>query len=302
MLQDRTDYFILAFDSPSFSAAAAKVPMSPQGFTRAIRNLEHELGVPLFVQGDDGVRRPTPYAEEFYEYAKQLQVQKNLLTHAFNRIQNEGYFELRIIAAFGAMGLLGPDYVKSFGTAEKNVSVFVNEVPDSLCEMLIHDGLYDLAFTTIPASDDLVTKELYRSPVLYWVSRRDPLARNDSLTLEDIASKRIYMPGREFHCYTTLLDGFRKAQITQPDIVECPEIFWIFEHVLKGDGIGFSLPHLAKLKVFADNEEVVALPLEGFDWGFGISYLRSRTLKSHEQVFIDFAARKAKKLNRHATI
>lgn len=32
MQNDRLDYFILAYESPNFSAAAARIPMSPQGF------------------------------------------------------------------------------------------------------------------------------------------------------------------------------------------------------------------------------------------------------------------------------
>ena len=91
MLQDRCDYFILAYESPSFSAAAAKVPMSPQGFTKAIRNMERELGVSLFTMDEDGSRVATPYAHEFYEYAKRVRAERNLLSAAFDRIASSGF-------------------------------------------------------------------------------------------------------------------------------------------------------------------------------------------------------------------
>ncbi|MFQ8868767.1 MAG: LysR family transcriptional regulator, partial [Eggerthella lenta] len=93
MMQDKYDYFMLAYDSPSFSAAAGKVPMSPQGFAKAIRNLERELGVPLFAVDEDGTRRATPYADELYEYAKRMRAERNLLASAFERISSSGYVE-----------------------------------------------------------------------------------------------------------------------------------------------------------------------------------------------------------------
>ena len=79
MQNDKCDYFILAYDSPSFSAAAARIPMTPQGFTKAIHNLERELGVPLFTSSEDGTRRPSPYAGAIYESAKHPQAGRNLL-------------------------------------------------------------------------------------------------------------------------------------------------------------------------------------------------------------------------------
>ena len=160
MLQDRSDLFLLAYDSPSFSAAASKVPMSPQGFTKAIHNLERDLGVPLFALGDDGMRHPTPYADEFYEYAKHLQAERNLLETAFARIAKSGYVELRVAAALGVAGLLGLDLLHSFGNNHKDVSVSINELSDSLCETAVRDGLYDLAFTVFPVSNDFETLRL----------------------------------------------------------------------------------------------------------------------------------------------
>ena len=205
MLEDRCDYFILAYDSPSFSAAAAKVPMSPQGFAKAIHNLERDLGVPLFVLGDDGVRRPTPYAEEFYEYARHMQAERNLLAGAFERIAKSGYLEIRIASSLGVFGMLGPDFLDGFKRERPDASVAINELPDSSCESLLRDGLYDLALTTLPSPDDFQTVPLYSSPVQYWVHRDDPLSGQDSLKLADLSGRRVAIPGREYKCHHALI-------------------------------------------------------------------------------------------------
>lgn len=297
MLQDKCDYFVLAYDSPSFSAAAGRVPMSPQGFAKAIHNLERDLGVPLFVLGDDGTRSPTPYADELYRYAKHLQSERNLLESAFSRIATSGYLEIRVASALGIPGLLGSDLLTRFQEDHPDVSITLNELPDTLCETMVRDGLYDLAFITLPAVGDFVTHEAYVSPVWYWVHRDDPLSEQSFLDIEDVAQRRLAIPGHDFKCYRALLDGFERAGIEPPDIVEYSEIFWIYEFVLRGEGLGFSLPHLANLEVFASNKAVVAIPLRGFVWGFGVSYLKTRSLDRQEEEFIHYVLTRAKHLN-----
>lgn len=287
-VKDKYDYFVLAYDSPSFSAGASKVPMSPQGFTKAIRNLERELGVPLFTVDTEGVRQATPYADEFYEYVRHMQTERNLLAGAFERIASSGYVEIRVASSLGIPGLLGSNFLADFERDCQDVSITLCELSDLLCESALRDGMYDLALTTLPSADDFVTHELYSSPVYYWVRRDDPLCACGSLSIEDIAQRRIAIPGREFKCYRALLDHFAQRELKPPEIVEYSEIFWIYEFVLRGEGIGFTLPHLAELEVFCACEEVVALPVRDLTWGFGISYLKARSLCRREEEFIAY--------------
>ncbi|MEG2934560.1 MAG: LysR family transcriptional regulator [Gordonibacter sp.] len=296
-VKDKYDYFILAYDAPSFSAGASKVPMSPQGFTKAIRNLERELGVTLFTIDEDGIRRSTPYADEFYEYAKHMQTERNLLASAFERIASSGYVEIRVASSLGIPGLLGSNFLADFQNEYKDVSITLNELPDTLCESVVRDGMYDLALTILPSADDFVTHELYYSPVCYWVHRDDPLSKYESLGIEDIARRRIAIPGHGFKCCRLLLDRFQRENIEPLGIVEYSEIFWIYEFVLRGEGIGFSLPHLAQLEVFRDHKEVVAVPLRDFSWGFGVSYLKGRSLCKREEEFIEYLEKQSPRGN-----
>lgn len=296
MLQDRCDYFILAYEAPNFSAAASKVPMSPQGFSKAVHNLERELGVPLFVVDEDGTRRATPYADEFYEYAKRVRAERNLLASAFETIASSGYVELRVACSLGVPGFLGPNFLEAFLELHPDVSITLNEMPDALCESALRDGIYDLALVVAPTSGDIVTNPLFSCPVWYWVRRDDPLASLDSLGIEDLAGRRLAIPGDDFKCYQALAEGVAQAGCAMPEITKCSEIFWIYEFVLRGEGIGFTLPHLAKLEVFDGNDDVVALPLRGFSWGFGVSHLKTRSLTLPEENLVAFLQQHSAKL------
>lgn len=296
MLQDKCDYFVLAYDSPSFSAAAAKVPMSPQGFAKAIRNLERELGVPLFAVDEDGTRRATPYADELYEYAKHVRAERNLLSSAFERISQSGYVELRIACSLGVPGMLGSGFLDGFLEVHPDVTITLNEMPDALCESVLRDGLYDLALTVTTHADDLVAHELYSSPVWYWVRRDDPLSSSAALGVRELTGRRLAIPGDDFKCYRNLMERFEREGVEPPEIVKCSEIFWIYEFVLRGECVGFTLPHLAALEVFNGDDAVTTVPADGFRWGFGVSYLKAHTPGPREEDLIAYLGERVKRL------
>ena len=89
-------------------------------------------------------------------------------------------------SALGIPGLLGLDFPNGFTAEHPDVSVTLNELPDSMCAAVVRDGLYDLALTVLPVEREFHTLELYSSPVLYWVRRDDPLAKKDSLDIHDL--------------------------------------------------------------------------------------------------------------------
>lgn len=164
MDKDRIDYFVYAYESKSFSAAAAKVPMSSQGFTKAIRNLERDLGVTLFYINDHGVRIPTAYADEYYAYAKQVLIERVKLLHSFDSITNSQKEELRIGASLGILGLFG-DLAMDFQTIRPDVRLIVNESSDSIVDLSLREGALDIALTMGPFPPDFTTISLYSSPV-----------------------------------------------------------------------------------------------------------------------------------------
>ncbi len=295
MDKDRIDYFVYAYESKSFSSAAAKVPMSSQGFTKAIRNLERDLKVTLFYVDNDGVRKPTAYADEYYQYAKQVQIEREKLQHSFDAIAFSDREELRIGCSLGILGILG-DLTIDFKTIRPDVKLIVSEASDSVIDLSLHEGVFDLALTMGPYPPDFVTVPLYASPVHMWIHENNPLSKKLKLEAEDVVNQRIAMPGREFKCYLKMVDYLTsKGCEHQINIAEYSEIFWIYEFVLKQRGIGFTLPHLTSLDTFSRDNTIKAIPFDDMSWEFGISYLRNHKLTETEQDFITFVQKRIKR-------
>lgn len=143
------------------------------------------------------------------------------------------------------------------------MSVSFSELPDALCDSLVRGGFFNVGITIQP-TEGLSSVNLTRSLAMLWVNTSDPLSSRESLSYEDIAGRRIAMPGKDFRVYDILLGGFKERGLDAPDIIEYAEMFWTYYFVVSGKGLGWTLPHLAELDIFTSADDVVAIPFEDF--------------------------------------
>ncbi|MDU2152017.1 MAG: LysR family transcriptional regulator [Weissella confusa] len=71
MSLERLTYFVDAVDLASFTAAAQKNFVSQTAISKQMKNLEDEIGTPLFVRQKNRVT-VTSAGRQFYNHAKQL--------------------------------------------------------------------------------------------------------------------------------------------------------------------------------------------------------------------------------------
>lgn len=285
MFEDRIDYFVLAYESPNFSAAATRIPMSPQGFSKAIRNLEKELGVTLFVTDAAGQRTPTPYAERLYDYATNIRRERAALMRSFDEISDKGAFSFEVPTSLGIVGLIGDCLKESFRERCPEAQLTLIEMPDDDCENFIAQGRYHCGLLVSPARGDLVFHEVYATHLCLWVRSDNPLFAQDSLCFADLSGQAIAMPGHGFKCYQQLIARMDDEGLEPPIIIERSELMWIYEEVARGRALGFSLPYMSSLAAFSCHDDIRPLPLENSRWGFGVVHDKTPAESSYEAVF-----------------
>lgn len=288
MQQDRIDCFILAHDEPTFSSAAAKVPMTPQGFAKTIRSLERDLGYPLFSSDKNGSRRPTEFGEAFYAHAKRVVAERALLSAELKRIAQESRKDIRLTCSLGIPGAMEIQTFSKFEASHPNIRIAMTEMPDMLCESMVSDGLYDLALTVLPASKGFEQKLVRSERILLWVHADDPLASRESIGFEDLANRPFAIPGEGFKVFENFRSGFAERGVEPASFVQCSELFWIYQFVSRGKGVGFTLPHIGELDMFNQNPKVKTIPLRDLTWDIGFAWLESRTLSNEELSFMEY--------------
>ncbi|WP_413803335.1 LysR family transcriptional regulator [Streptomyces iranensis] len=184
-------YFVAVAEELHFGRAAVRLHMSQPPLSRAIKQLETELGPALFRRSSAGVTL-TPVGAVLLDEARAL------LDHA-DRVR------VRVAAAAGTasltVGILGdstdPGAARLAGAYYRRhpgVEVHIREtdLTDPTCGL--HAGLVDIALTRGPFDETgLTVHELRADPVGALLRADDPLARRDSLKLADLADRRWFL-------------------------------------------------------------------------------------------------------------
>ena len=106
------------------------------------------------------------------------------------------------------------------------------------------------------------------------------------------------MPGEGFRCLENFKALCVERGVPLPEIVEYAEIFWIYSFVVANKGLGFCLPHLAKLESFSQSENIVVIPLKELKWTVCCTWVKAHELKPIEVDFLNHVQKRAKKLKR----
>jgi DNA-binding transcriptional LysR family regulator len=281
-------YFALAYRLESFSAAAKRIPMSPQGLTKAVRSLETELGVPLFLTAASGKLEPTPYAAELMDFVNDYRIRFAQLTNSFEAIRKHESHEVNVGIGLGILGYLGPGFIKRFNEQHPEITLRYEELNDKACDEGLKRGKYDLALCVTPFDPDFLCEQLYCTNMCFWVSKSNPLSERDILTIQDFDGEGVALPGQEFKCFEYLQSRAVDAGVEFSEVFASAEIFRLFEYARMGKGLGFSAQHLVDMPLFKEDESVVGIPLEGATWGFGIACLHTNSLNDDAQAFFDY--------------
>ena len=290
-------YFELAYMEGNFSAAARRVPVSPQGLTKAIHTLEKDLGVPLFnIDDATGSPVPTDYAHELFQYAQVFDSNTHLLQSAFSAIRGGQRSTIRLACSLGVLGAFGPEFLERFHERHPNIDFDYWEASDESVVRNLQKGECGLALLVGQVPVGVQASELYRCRQYFWVNEESPLAGLESLGLSDIAGCDVAIPGAGFDCYRRLAEGAENAGVSLGHVYQISEIFQLYEFAASGRGAGFTVEHLVNLPIFSRDHRAVPVVLEGAQWCFSIACLATHALDDAEQAFWAYCQASAKGL------
>ncbi|MEU7789935.1 LysR substrate-binding domain-containing protein [Amycolatopsis sp. NPDC049159] len=181
-------YFVAVAEELHFGRAAARLHMSQPPLSRAIKQLERDVGAVLLLRSATGVTL-TPAGAA-------------LLAEARSLLDQADRARVRVAAAAGeavlTVGLLGdstdPHAVRladAYRQRHPDVEVRVRDtdLTDPTCGL--RAGLVDVALTRAPFDETgLAVHELRTDPVGAVLRADDPLATRDRLDLADLAGRR----------------------------------------------------------------------------------------------------------------
>ena len=192
-------YFIAVAENLNITRAAQQLKIAQPPLSRQIRDLETELGAPLFERSPQGLRL-TPAGNTFLQYARQI---TDLAARSKEHI------------AEMADGLQGTIYIASVeGHAPRLLSRWISAFKDSYPHVQysvwngstddviyrVTNSLSEIGIITEPHNDEgLFSIPVYKEPWTAMIPSSDPLALlpGDTIPLPALKDRDLIIPSRE---------------------------------------------------------------------------------------------------------
>ncbi|MFG1963826.1 LysR family transcriptional regulator [Nonomuraea sp. NPDC049028] len=181
-------YFVAVAEELHFGRAAVRLHMTQPPLSRAIKQLETDLGAVLLHRSPTGVSL-TPAGAALYDEARTLLEQAD---QARTRVAAAaGTATMTIGTLADSAEQAGTQLAAAFRQRHPGLNVRIREADFTDPTTGLRSGLVDVALTRAPFDETGITTHVLRSdPVGVVLRADDPLAGRDRLRLDDLADRR----------------------------------------------------------------------------------------------------------------
>lgn len=256
------EMFVAIVDAGSVQLAAERVFRTQPAVSMAIRKLEEELGASLFNRSD---RRPatTEVGRLLYEYATRLLSARDEAIVAVSGFSRAERGHLRIGASESISHHLLPDVLSAFRDAHPGLTIEIACRSSRLLVRDLRERRLDVALlASKPEEEGVEAQCLTPDPFVFIVAPGHGLARQDDVTIADLADESIIVEGLSTPAGRALTEAFARYDATPRIGIESTTIETIKRVVALRLGIGL-VPQLT-VRDEVRRGELVVVPVRDF--------------------------------------
>lgn len=209
-------YFISVYEEKSMTIAAQKHYVSQQGISRAICELEREVGALLFERINNKIT-PTSYGEELYRIVAPIVAQFENILPTFQKTLAH---RPRMVIAL-APGVSRIFSISFLSSLQKSLDIeFQFEACSDIdCEKKVESGIADVAFTiNHPNLNQLKSVVVYSEPLCVAYNLHHPFTNKQNITWADLKNERLASFDQSHSIYHNIMDVCQKENFS-PNIV-----------------------------------------------------------------------------------
>ena len=205
-------YFVTVIDMNSFSRAGKHLFVTQSTLSKAIRNLEQELGVQLIYFSGKKMYA-TDHGLQLYNMAQNMISQHSAIIETIHGSypQEKGVLKIGIPPISGTC--VFPQLAASF--LEKYPGIELAVEPHSVhytIQQMVEKNLLDVGFVLLPVlSDAFETVAITKSNYVVVTSTKNPLSRYETLGYADLQNQPFVLLGQDFRTYQEVIAGCRMA-------------------------------------------------------------------------------------------
>ncbi len=248
-------YFLEIARQRSFTRAAGRLHMAQPALSQQMKNLEAELGTPLFNRGRKEVQL-TAAGKAFQPRAEALLLQAEAAKAAVSDVAQLRGGKLIIAAIPSVSACLLPEVVRNFHRQHAQVALQLIEESSERVADCVESGLADIGFLQLPASKSAFkVQPIITEPFVLLVGKSHEVAKQKTVLLRQLSAESfIFYKGR---ARDTALESCRTAGFEPHIVCESGELGTVRALVAAGLGLAI-VPRLAAVNL-PDSIQIVAI-------------------------------------------
>jgi DNA-binding transcriptional LysR family regulator len=203
-------YFLAVAEEKNFTRAAARVRIGQPPLSQQIKDLEAEVGAPLFHRIPQGAEL-TEAGRAFLEGVRVIPMQAERAIRAAQRAARGEIGSLRV--GFTSSAVFNPvvtSTIRSFRRAYSDVDLTLEEANTAPLVVGLQDGELDAVFLRSDApGDDLQLRHLSEEPMLVVLPASHPVAKSVEIDLVRLRNEVLILTPRDI--WPTLFDTVIQA-------------------------------------------------------------------------------------------
>lgn len=186
-------YFVATAELGQISLAAMNLSISQSAITTAIKELEQNVGVELFVRTTHGMDL-TPAGREFLSHAYDILNKVEEATH-LNAVSTSIEGVLTVAATYTVIGYFLPSHLDRLRRLFPRLEIRLFELNRESIEEGLLTNRYDIGvvLSSNILNAQLTTEKLLSSARRLWVASNHPLLKRPETGLEDVAKEPYIM-------------------------------------------------------------------------------------------------------------
>lgn len=274
-----------------FSAAAQSLSATQPTVSKAIRQLEDELGLVLMDRSRQGVRL-TQAGEIVYRRALVMLGERDSLFAELDELRELQRGELHIgLPPLGSDVLFAPLFA-IYRERYPHIELKVLEQGSQALEDSLRTGEVELAGSLLPVSQDFEWQSVRREPLMVLLPRQHALAGAASLRLEMLADTPFILFDKGFMFNRKIVEACQRHGFRPQEAARSGQIDFIVALVAAGMGLAMLPAMIAQRR---PNPDVAMIPLDDEDlaWHMALVWRRGAFLSQAAQAWLQLAAEHA---------
>lgn len=233
-------FFVRLCGDKSIRKASEALFISPQGLSKAMKNLETELGVQLFTRTNAGIV-PTEAGKIVARRAKTILGEFANLKLELRGFHASAPSRLRLVVASGVINVLQPDFLHEYQIRYPEVELQVGEYPDLPGEQALLDGAAEIGFSIGPMDKRKFTFfPVHHGQLQALVNKKNPLAARKRVGFPDLAGEKWVIPNEKYKCHHSILSKCAELGVKPQISMVAAELGMVHKFCHLNHGIGIA--------------------------------------------------------------